>query len=179
LRQETLGRVSLALMLCLAGATLRAGNGDLVSFDSPRVYNDGSGFNRAIAVADFNGDGRPDMALSYSAYSLDSSFVLVYLGNGNGTFQPPVKYTVPYAYARAVGDFNGDGKPDLAVSGKDRIWILLGNGHGTFQQPRSFFCGGSGISAVVGDFNARRFSLPATVPSASRSAISTVMARRT
>ncbi len=51
----------------------------------------------------------------------------------------------------AVGDFNGDGKPDLAAAGSDGAWILLGKGDGTFQRAVEY--GGSGSSIVVGDFN--------------------------
>ena len=55
----------------------------------------------------------------------------------------------------AVGDFNNDGKPDLAVTlaGANTIAILLGNGHGAFQHPVSYAAGSEPDSVSVGDFN--------------------------
>ncbi len=62
--------------------------------------------------------------------------ISVLLGNGDGTFQTPVNYTVgSNPIALAIGDLNGDGKPDLAVAnyGSSTVSVLLGNGDGTFQ----------------------------------------------
>ena len=81
-----------------------------------------------IAVADFNGDGKIDVALSGNATTT------ILLGNGDGTFTatPNPPQIVPNRLVAA--DFNGDGKLDLAVvgSGTNAITILLGNGDGTF-----------------------------------------------
>jgi hypothetical protein len=84
-----------------------------------------------VAVRDFNGDGKPDLAVA----NFNSNNVSILLGNGNGTFGPPANYVVGISPSSlAVGDFNGDGKPDLAVTnaGFDpatgTISILLGNG---------------------------------------------------
>ena len=67
-----------------------------------------------MAVGDFNGDGKADLAVA----NLGSNNVAVLLGNGNGTFATAVTYasggTAPFSVA--VGDFNGDGKLDLAVA---------------------------------------------------------------
>ena len=84
---------------------------------------------------DFNGDGRPDLA----AISYPDGTVSVVLGNGDGTFQPPAYYPAgselsPYQGSLVVGDFNGDGRLDLAVAGLG-VSVLLGNGDGTFQPP--------------------------------------------
>lgn len=69
-----------------------------------------------VAVADFNGDKKPDIVIANG-----DSTVSILLGNGDGTFQPQFTVTaVPssstyVAESVAVGDFNGDGYPDLAV----------------------------------------------------------------
>ena len=66
-----------------------------------------------MAVGDFNGDGKPDLAVP----NLASNNVSVLAGKGDGTFEPAVNFgagTLPNSVA--VGDFNGDGKPDLAVA---------------------------------------------------------------
>jgi hypothetical protein len=105
-------------------------------------------------VGDFNGDGNLDLATANDGYFQGGAGVSVLLGNGDGTFQSAVLYDAG-AWCRlvAVGDFNGDGKPDLAVLGPpDRV--LLGNGDGTFQGAIQFDAAAvTPSSVVVGDFN--------------------------
>ena len=86
-----------------------------------------------LAVADFNGDGKPDVAAPVPVPTTQGAYgVAILLGNGDGTFQPSVIYpTAGQAYAIAAADFNNDGKPDIAAGNS----ILLGNGDGTFQAP--------------------------------------------
>ena len=96
------------------------------------AVNYGAGTTLSVAVGDFNGDGKADLAVA----NYRSSNVSVLLGNGNGTFQAAVNYGAgTYPHSVAVGDFNGDGKPDLAVAnyGSNNVSVLLGNGNGTFQ----------------------------------------------
>ena len=85
-----------------------------------------------------------------------SSTVSILLGNGDGTFQTKTDYTVgSYPVSVTVGDFNGDGKTDLAVANSlhNTVSILLGNGDGTFQTETDYAVGGSPESVTVGDFN--------------------------
>ncbi|HZL37246.1 MAG TPA: FG-GAP-like repeat-containing protein, partial [Tepidisphaeraceae bacterium] len=110
----------------------------------------------SVTVGDFNGDGKPDLAVALADYY--SNNVSVLLGNGNGTFQPTVNYTAgTRPQSVTVGDFNGDGKPDLAVADSfsfgSGVDVLLGNGNGTFQAAVNFFAGNAPYSVAVGDFN--------------------------
>jgi hypothetical protein len=128
------------------------------------------------AVGDFNGDGKTDIAvangdippncLSFGNFCPPSGLgsVSVLIGKGDGTFKRAVNYDLEYwPNAVAVGDFNRDGKLDLAVvnqcgtdsqcSSNGSVSILLGNGDGTFQQPMSFTAGNFSSGIAVADFN--------------------------
>lgn len=106
----------------------------------------------SVAVGDFNGDGKLDLAVA----NYNSGFgntVSILLGNGDGTFQPHVDYFTGNGPRTVVtGDFNGDGKLDLAV-GDTSVSILLGNGDGTFQPHVEYQTGGGVSSIAVADFN--------------------------
>src|SRR5207237_9620955 len=103
--------------------------------------------------------GKPDLAVVNKACpnfspAFCGSFTVL-LGNGDGTFQSAVNYdagTNPVSVA--VGDFDGDGKPDLAVvnSGSTNVALLLGKGDGTFQNAVNYDTGTSPNSVAVGDF---------------------------
>ena len=115
------------------------GNGD-GTFQAPVNYPAGlDAF--ALATGDFTGDGKADLAVTNDTSALTdgrAGTVSILLGNGDGTFKPAVAYpTVDWPYFITVGDFNGDGKMDLAVQSymEGSVSILLGNGDGTFQSP--------------------------------------------
>src|SRR5262249_46829388 len=82
----------------------------------------------AVEAADFNGDGKADLVSTSNYYNFGNG-VNVQLGNGNGTLQAPRTYlTGGAAVDETVGDFNNDGKNDIAVAKSDySIGILLGN----------------------------------------------------
>ncbi len=109
---------------------------------------------QAPALADFNGDGRLDVAVVGSGFGGNLS---VLLGNGDGTLQAASTYTTAFgSHSVAAGDFNGDGKPDLVVANGTgaNVLLFLGNGDGTFQAAKSvgsYFAGTNYIAA--GDFN--------------------------
>jgi hypothetical protein len=136
----------------------------------PVTYDTGAAVSQSVAVADLNGDGKPDLVVVDEFTSGHAScwtgIVSVMLGNGDGTFQTAVTYNSggydPVSVV--IGDVNGDGHPDLVVANECQynskcpsgggVSVLLGNGDGTFQAAVGYSSGGEQASSVaLGDFN--------------------------
>jgi hypothetical protein len=109
----------------------------------------------------FNGDGKTDVAVITAGDNVPGQVILL-LGNGDGTFQSAkTSVGIYYPNSAVEGDFNGDGKLDLAIGGSASasnvpvVALLLGNGDGTFQAPTTAFSGGGNLTAadVNGDGN--------------------------
>jgi uncharacterized protein (TIGR03437 family) len=114
-------------------------------------YGAGTG-SVGVVIGDFNGDKKPDLAIS----NFNSKDVSLLLGNGDGSFQAPVSIPAGTNLAGiATADFNGDGKPDLAVAAvnSNQVLILLGNGDGTFQNAASFSTGMGPVAVLAVDVN--------------------------
>lgn len=109
------------------------GRGD-GTFASPSSYSTETLFTYDVKAADFNGDGKVDLAVG------TDQGIFFFAGKGDGTFQLPIETPTYLAIEdTVVGDFNGDGKPDLAVAGlAGSKAVALGNGDGTFQTPVPF-----------------------------------------
>jgi len=144
---------------------------DIVVASGPNVYTlsgNGDGtFNSAVGSAgpanavitgihvfDVNGDGKLDLIINGKRGT--TGLVATMLGNGDGTFQPPIEtdFTGIASSSVVVADFNGDGALDIALITAGSVETLLGNGDGTFRNgPASTlsFAGRDGIAA--GDFN--------------------------
>jgi serine/threonine protein kinase/tetratricopeptide (TPR) repeat protein len=134
------------------------GNGD-GTFQAAQTYVAGVAPAVSVAVADFNGDGVPDLVLADPFTTNNDGqggSVAVLLGKGDGTFQAALNYAAGRSpdYV-AVGDFNGDGKPDLAVANADgnNVGLLLGRGDGSFQAAPSYSAQAWPTNMAVGDFN--------------------------
>jgi hypothetical protein len=158
-----------AVVLIAGGFETLLGKGD-GTFLTPVLNNVGLQLGgKAMAVADLNGDGKPDLVITLSPPTNPSiTGVAVLLGKGDGTFQSPVNYTIgANAQSIAVGDLNGDGKPDLAVADLgatslvDQLGMnpgsavagLLGNGDGTFQAAVRYPVVKGANSVAMADFN--------------------------
>jgi hypothetical protein len=152
------GKLDVAAITTFTGqAAVLLGRGD--GTFQPAVYyaidNSGSESLRWVTAADFNGDGNVDLAVAdYLA-----GYIAVLLGNGDGTFKPPIKTPLngPSPEFVAVGDFNGDHIPDLATVDRGGtcpcISVLLGNGDGTFQAPTNIKPSIAPSAIGIGDFN--------------------------
>jgi hypothetical protein len=132
-------------LLALAPASAGA-----VSFSGPTDFAAGSG-PFSVAVGEFNGNSKPDLAVANSG----GDNVSILLGAGGGDFSSPTNFSAPHATSVAVGKFNGDSHPDLAVANLlgNSVSILLGAGGGSFSSPTGFTAGDGPISVAVGEFN--------------------------
>jgi hypothetical protein len=133
------------------------GNGD--GTFQPVMVSDFAGDASSLAIADVNGDGKPDLLVT-----IPSGGFAVLLGNGDGTFQSAGRYSSGGQNPTwiSVNDVNGDGKLDVVVGNVGppydspvTVGVLLGNGDGTFQPVVSYDGGGgqSNIAIAVADVN--------------------------
>ncbi len=116
------------------GVWLMAGRGNGL-FKKPVLAASVEAYSSArFEAADLNNDGKLDLVLS----SLQGHF-LVLLGNGDGTFQAPVNYSVTYNGPNiTIADVNADGIPDVLCTSTQNngvVAIYLGEGNGTFRKP--------------------------------------------
>src|ERR1700744_1603511 len=147
------------------GVIVWLSNGD-GTFTKGETLSDGLSDNTAVVVGDFNGDGKLDLAYSYAF-----GRVAIALGNGNGTFQPPVQVaespSLPF-YIRdhqlAVGDFEGNGRDEIVLVGsfpgpgmEEGEYQIIGDEDGTFtaKSPVYFPIASESevVGVAVGDYN--------------------------
>ena len=146
-----------------------------LNFATPVRYSPGGNGPNSLAIGDVNGDGKLDIVAAdwciNNTVPCPSGAVAVLLGNGDGTFGAPTTYSSGGVYATdvAIGDLNGDGKPDIVVvncgnaannhciGAGGNVGILFGIGDGTFQSVQSMPLGGGGFGAIavaIADINA-------------------------
>ena len=152
------GKADLVVTDGIRSAYVALGNGD-GTFGTPstiRLHNDPIG----ISIADLNGDGILDLAIAiYGPVNNSQGEVAILIGLGDGSFAPPVFYSLTHNGVRLVAtDLNHDGKLDLAVAvqhfstSRNGLAVLLGNGDGTFQPVVTSVAGGASDVAAA-DFD--------------------------
>ena len=139
-----------------SGAVFYFRQDDPATFVTRDYYSTGddgiSDDSSSVAVGDFNGDGKQDLAVAH----MFSGNVGVLLGDGQGAFQSAATYAVgSFPGCVAVGDFNGDDKQDLVTANRssNNVSVLLGDGHGAFQSAVTSAAEPLPSFLAVGDFN--------------------------
>ncbi len=146
------GGVGVQILLGTAGGTFLVGANYRLS-----------GFSTAVVVTDVNGDAILDLAVAERGIEPSDrpGNVQLLLGNGDGTFRPPVAYPVGFGpQSLEAGDFNGDGLVDLVTANElgNSLSVLLGNGDGTFQDALHFGAGRGAAAVVVGDWDGNGYA---------------------
>ncbi len=123
------------------------------NFSLAATFSVGGTNPSSVSIADFNLDGNPDVV---TGNVNGAGSISIFLGNGTTLNSTPTVITVGLSPSVITGDFNRDGKPDIAVAvgALNTINILLGNGTGTFPTTNTISSGGV-MPAIqdVGDFN--------------------------
>ena len=149
--------VILAILASMTSGLVGSSAARQINFAPAKTFSAGMTQPANIAVADLNGDGKPDLVVANHNGQL-----AIFIAKSNGTFLPPTIVTLDFYVTGsiAIGDFNGDKKPDIVAVGGGHVngiglALLTGNGDGTYNPPQYFptTLTGASISLVVGDFN--------------------------
>lgn len=156
--RRTTGRVRRTLSaaaMSAVGLLAFCSSASAIQFDAPDFLRAGSN-TESVAIADLNGDGNADLVAANVFSLLNQNNVSVLLGDGAGGFGPVNTFTAgTRPRSIAVGDMNGDGKPDAVVGNADsnNVSVLVGDGTGGFGTATNFAVGTSPRSVAIADLD--------------------------
>jgi FG-GAP-like repeat/PASTA domain len=137
-----------------ASVLLNRGDG---TFGGRRDYRTAP-WSDSVGIADLNADGAPDLATDNEGDTGDTVSVL--LNRRDGTFQRRRDYPAPDALGMAIGDLNGDAKPELVTrgvtyneAGDTAVFVLVNRGDGSFEPRLGYPAGRNPFAVAVGDMN--------------------------
>ena len=128
------------------------------SFAGPRSYATWRS-PESVAIGDLNGDGRLDLAVANNGLNDDGKIVSVLLNKHDGTFRARRDYTTGRGpLSVAIGDLNGDRKPDLVTANNyaNTVSVLTNRGNGSFKAKRDYATGRGAYFVAIGDLNGDR-----------------------
>ena len=133
------------------GVILQDSSGTLTETDYTAT---GLADTQSVAVADFNGDGHPDIAVA-SDDSGTANNVAIFLNSGTGTFTLHQVLSVPHANLSSLTNFNGGTRQDLAVSSQSasKVTTILNDGAGNFSIGTDYSVGNNPVTIKAGQFN--------------------------
>ncbi|MCA1567660.1 MAG: FG-GAP-like repeat-containing protein [Acidobacteria bacterium] len=145
------------VLIALGGA---AGN-----FTNFKIFNSGGSRPNDVVAGDFNGDGKLDLAVANGRGFNDRGKVAILPGDGAGNFGTATTYNAFNPISIVSGDFNGDNKPDLAMTVEgggpaidgwpSTVSVMLGNSAGTFAAPSFYTTKSFSLAPITAaDFNA-------------------------
>ena len=126
-----------------------------VAFKPAVIYQVGTAA-QAVAFGDFNGDGKMDLAIADAGDPNvnDNGGISILLSNGDGTFQPAINIAIGKSpFVLTAGDFNGDGRADLAIIDSTGVGVVLSQGNGTFGPIKYLPTAITPVSLAVADLD--------------------------
>src|SRR5215467_7383464 len=151
------GRPDLAITSPLDGyvsTVINLGHGRFGAGQAYQVADYEANQLRRVAIADLNGDGNRDLVTEKATGG--NKIVSVLLNRGRGDFSAQVEYPAGRAPAYntlALGDLNGDGRPDVVTTTAHNVLVLFDNGDGTLSSPVVYPTGAEPFDLEVGDLN--------------------------
>ena len=152
--------------LVVVGTAGAAGtSGSTPSFRAPRGFDTSAKATQSVALGDLNGDGKLDVVAVHGEDSPPAlrklRMVSVLLGRGDGRLGPSHAFPIGKAgdeqgaWSIAMGDLNGDGKPDVATGnlGAKSVSVLVNAGHGTFEPPVNYSLGRQPVDIAIADLD--------------------------
>ena len=160
-------KIALLALLVVGAAGARSTSGSAPGFKASREFDTSAKDANSVALGDLNGDGKLDVVATHGAFGDDPPalrrlrLVSVLYGRGGGRFGPSHAYEIAKpgdeggAWSIAMGDVNGDGKPDVVTGNleAESVSVLVNKGDGTLEPPVNYDLGRAPADVALQDLN--------------------------